>query len=99
VNPSKAALKIQGRFPDPGDYRVHVCDQCGKCADVCPEEAIHLEDGVYVIHRDECSGCLICMDECPYGVLFEHSSEEAPIKCTLCGECVTACPREALVLA
>ena len=34
-----------------------------------------------------------------YQMLFEHSSEEAPIKCTLCGECVTACPREALVMA
>ena len=99
VNPAKAALRIEGRFPDPGDYRVHVCDQCGICAEVCPEEAIHLENEVYVIHVDECSGCLICMDECPHRVLFEHKTEETPIKCTLCGECVEACPREALVMA
>ncbi|MCP4692421.1 MAG: 4Fe-4S dicluster domain-containing protein, partial [Desulfobacterales bacterium] len=33
---------------------------------------------------------------CPRGVLFEHKSEETPIKCTLCGACVEACPREAL---
>jgi len=99
VNPSKAALRIEGRFPAPGDYRIHLCDQCGQCAEVCPVEAIYLESGVYLINEDECTGCMICVEECPNGVLFEHKSMEAPIKCSLCGACVEACPRDALLLA
>ncbi len=98
VNPSKAALRIEGRFPAPGDYRIRLCDQCGQCAEACPVEAIHLENGIYIIHEEECTGCMICVEECPNGVLFEHKSMEMPIKCTLCGECVDACPRDALQL-
>ena len=98
VNPSKAALRIEGRFPAPGDYRIHLCDQCGQCAEACPVEAIHLENAVYLINEEECTGCMICVEECPKGVLFEHKRMEMPIKCTLCGECVDACPRDALQL-
>lgn len=98
VNPSKAALRIEGRFPAPGDYRIHLCDQCGQCAEACPEDAIYLENGVYLINDDECTGCMICVEECPGGVLFEHKTMAMPIKCTLCGECVSACPRDALQL-
>lgn len=29
LNPAKSLLKIEGRFPAPGDYRIHICDQCG----------------------------------------------------------------------
>ncbi|MBW2298493.1 MAG: 4Fe-4S binding protein [Deltaproteobacteria bacterium] len=99
VNPSKAALRIEGRFPAPVDYRIHLCNQCGQCAEACPVEAMHLENGVYLISEDECTGCMICVEACPNGVLFEHKSSEIPIKCTLCGACVDACPREALKLA
>lgn len=98
MNPSKAALRIEGRFPAPGAYRIYLCDQCGQCAEVCPVEAIHLENGVYVIHEDECTGCMACVEECPQGVMIEHKDSETPIKCTACGECVKLCPREALVL-
>jgi len=98
VNPAKAGLRIKGRFPAPGDYRIHLCDQCGVCAEVCPVEAIHLENGAYIIDADECTGCMTCVEECPHDVLFEHKSMEVPIKCTLCGECARTCPRNAIVL-
>jgi ferredoxin len=98
MNPSKAALRIEARFPAPGDYRIHLCDQCGLCAEVCPVEAIRQDNGVYVIEEDECTACMTCVEECPHGVLFEHKSSEIPFKCTLCGECVKLCPREALIV-
>ena len=98
VNPSKAALRIKGRFPAPGDYRIHLCDQCGVCAEVCPVEAIQLENGVHIIDADECTGCMICVEECPHDVMFEHKNMKVPIKCTLCGECARTCPRNAIVL-
>ena len=98
MNPSKAALQIEGRFPAPGGYVIHVCDQCGVCAEVCPVEAIHLENGAYLIHEDECTGCMLCAEACPNGVMVNHRGSPTPMKCLLCGECAQACPRNALIL-
>jgi ferredoxin len=98
VNPSLAALRIEGRFPAPGDYRIHLCDQCGQCAEVCPVDAIAPDDaGVYRIDDELCTGCLTCVDACPHGVIAVGSHTDVPIKCTLCGACVEACPRDAIV--
>jgi Fe-S-cluster-containing hydrogenase component 2 len=98
VNPAKAALAIKGRFPAPGDYRIQVCDQCGVCAEVCPDEAIHKKGDCYLVDLDACTGCQTCVEACPHEVMFWHKSMETPIKCTLCGACVEVCPREALVI-
>lgn len=98
VNPAMAALAVEGRFPAPGDYRLHVCDQCGDCADACPEEAINQVDGAWLIDPDLCTNCEICVEACPHGVMFTHALLETPIKCTLCGVCAEICPRDALVL-
>jgi len=98
VNPSKSLLRIEGRFPAPGDYRIHLCDQCGVCADNCPEDAIQLENGVFIVDQDACTGCMICVDVCPHDVMFEQKHSAVPVKCTLCGECALTCPRDAIVL-
>jgi len=45
VNPSKSVLRIEARFPAPGNYRIHLSDQCGVCADNCPEDAVELKMG------------------------------------------------------
>jgi len=98
VNPSMALLKIEGRFPAPGDYRIHVCDQCGQCAQVCPVEAIFVENGIYILDKSECTACMACVEACPHGVLMAHPRLETPAKCNLCGQCVELCPRRALVI-
>jgi len=99
VNPSRALLRIEARFPAPGDYRIHLCDQCGECADNCPEEAIRPESGVFVVNPDLCTGCLTCVEVCPQDVMFEQAGSDVPAKCVLCGECARVCPRDAIVLA
>jgi ferredoxin len=97
VNPTLAVLRIEGRFPAPGDYRIHLCDQCGACAEVCPVEAISDdENGVYQIDEDTCTNCLLCVEACPYGVIVENPYTETAIKCTLCSACVEVCPRDAI---
>jgi ferredoxin len=96
VNPSKALLRIEARFPAPGDYRIHVCDQCGLCADNCPEDAIHLKQDAYIVAPDECTGCLICVEVCPHDVMFTQPHLDVPIKCSNCGECARTCPRYAI---
>ena len=98
VNPSKSVLRIEARFPAPGNYRIHLCDQCGVCADNCPEDAIELENGILLVNPDTCTGCLVCVAVCPHDVMFEQPLSEVPAKCTLCGECALTCPRKAIVL-
>lgn len=98
VNPSKSLLRIEARFPAPGDYRIHLCDQCGVCADNCPEDAIQLDNGAYLVDHDACTGCGICVAVCPHDVMFELPDSDVPAKCTLCGECALTCPRGAIVL-
>ncbi|MBC7326354.1 MAG: 4Fe-4S binding protein [Moorella sp. (in: Bacteria)] len=40
------------------------CTGCGSCVEVCPVEAITVEE-VAVINADECLECGACVDECP----------------------------------
>ena len=98
VNPSKSLLRIEARFPAPGDYRIHICDQCGECADNCPEDAIQLQNGVFIVDPNACTGCMICVQVCPRDVMFEQKHSDVPVKCVLCGECAQTCPRNAIVL-
>jgi len=99
VRPALAVLRIEGRFPAPGDYRIHLCDQCGECAKICPEEAILLDDNsVYLIDEAQCTQCMACVDVCPYGVISVPDSDKTPVKCTAGGACAESCPRDAIVM-
>ena len=40
------------------------CTGCGSCADVCPVEAITVDD-VASVDPEECTECGACADECP----------------------------------
>jgi Fe-S-cluster-containing hydrogenase component 2 len=99
IQPSRALLRIEGRFPAPGDYQIHFCDQCGECADNCPEEAIVMQSGVYVVDPERCTGCMTCVAVCPKGVMVEQPDAAMPAKCNLCGTCAEICPRDAIVMS
>lgn len=98
LNPKKAALRVSGHFPTPGQYTVAFCDQCGVCADVCPTGCIQQDEkGAWIINAEECIGCGVCVQECPQGVMYLHDDHgQVPIKCTLCGACMEFCPTGAL---
>ena len=96
--PSLALLRIEARFPEPGDYHIHLCDQCGACAKACPVDAITLENGVWTLAEAECTGCLSCVDACPQGVMIVQKETGVPAKCTACGACAAICPRDAICL-
>jgi ferredoxin len=74
------------------------CDQCGNCAEACPVDAIEKDNGAYLIDANACIGCDKCVEACPYGVMYDHPSQESPIKCTLCQACVEICPCNALLI-
>lgn len=79
--------------------KIDLCTQCGKCADVCPVEAISQNaQGVYMISRKTCVGCLACMDICPADVICKSPQNVFATKCTSCGICVKACPKDVLAI-
>jgi ferredoxin len=99
VNPKKAAIGVKATFPTPGSYEPIICIQCGHCAEVCPAEAISEKDGVFVIDKEKCTACGTCVEECPQHAMFQHPSQDAPIKCDLCRECIAMCATNVLSLA
>ena len=44
------------------------CTGCAACVDVCPVNAITIEDGKAVI-SEECIGCRACETQCPTGAI------------------------------
>ena len=98
INPKKAALRIEAKFPDPGKYRPYVCTQCGKCAEVCPEEAIsRVDSGAYIVDKDKCTNCGECVPACPVGVVFRHPDHDFVIICDFCMLCTELCNTGAIV--
>jgi len=44
---------------------IQKCTGCGACVEVCPLEAISMNDDVAVIDGDTCTECGLCVGECP----------------------------------
>ena len=42
-----------------------LCTACGRCAELCRFDAVHLADGVYSIDELGCEGCGVCHKLCP----------------------------------
>lgn len=96
-NPRGALMRVELR-PD-GLLNVPVvCEQCVNpfCQRVCPSEAVYRE-GAVKIEASKCTGCGICVEYCPFGVI--RMVDKKAFKCELCGgepECIKACPMGAL---
>lgn len=98
INPKKAALRVEAKFPDPGEYHPRVCIQCGKCAKICPEEAVHRNPaGAFVVDAERCTNCGTCVPECPEAVVFQHADLDHVILCDFCFECTEVCNTSAIV--
>lgn len=68
-----------------------VCLQCGKCASVCPNNAISRNRfGVWVVDLKMCTNCGACREACPMNVMVETPA--GTTKCIACGICAKACP-------
>lgn len=52
------------------------CIGQGDCQEVCPQNAIDINDGLAVIKKDLCVGCGICKDACPKGLISIHPKKQ-----------------------
>lgn len=98
-NPAKARIQVLGLGG--GRYHLVACDQeCRKCVAECPVQAITVNaQGVVMIDRRLCVGCLACVAVCPIDAMRFYPGEPTPFKCIACGICVKACPTGALEIA
>lgn len=64
------------------------------------QKEIALEPVRATINQDQCSGCRICNNLCPFNAILFHEdrmvSEVNPALCQGCGTCVAACPAGAI---
>jgi Fe-S-cluster-containing dehydrogenase component len=87
-------------------YRPHLCMHCDEapCMDACPVEgAIYKRaDGLVIIDPVKCTGCRLCVEACPYRVIYFNENLNIAQKCTGCAHllddgwkeprCADACP-------
>ena len=102
-NPSESMMNVMDLYPEPGEVKLSYCTHCDEhpCVEECPAEAIKLNEalGTYYVDKDECTGCGMCVEVCPYEGCWMDPSESYAIKCDLCGgtpQCVEVCPKGVL---
>jgi heterodisulfide reductase subunit A len=73
-----------------------------RAATILSRESIKGDGIVSYIDPELCSGCLGCVEVCPYGaisfVVEKRSVEVNPALCKGCGACAAACPSEVPVI-
>ncbi len=94
---------IAGCVQGPKDIPASVAQGAGAAARVLgriQQAEIALEPVRASVNEEQCSGCRICNDLCPYGAILFHEdrmvSEVNPALCQGCGTCVAACPAGAI---
>jgi pyruvate formate lyase activating enzyme len=57
----------------------NLCTRCGKCADICPEQALVYQDnGLPHIDHEKCNGCGKCSEVCSYKALVLYGQPLSP---------------------
>lgn len=97
------STRIQVVYPSDDYYIPLTCIHCEEsyCMEVCSFDALVREgsqDIVQVI-AENCTSCMLCVYECPYGGITYVTEKETVVKCDLCGgdpACATYCPTRAI---
>lgn len=98
-NREKAALRIEQDPENRDKVMMKACIQCGECINICPVQAItRAKNGVIMLNKKICVGCLACVGFCSYHVMYSHKDYTEPFKCIACGVCAKICPADALLI-
>jgi len=61
----------------------HACLGFGDCVQVCQYDAIHIENGIAVVDKENCTGCSMCAKACPnFLINIVPSSSEIFVGCS-----------------
>ena len=106
VNEGKESLSlariqvIQNSFSKwPDDVTIEQCRQCvdPKCVAVCPTGALKADTkygNIRSIDQQKCSGCMMCIDKCPYTpsrpVVVVDKKKDAGVRMEKCDLCAGA---------
>ena len=95
-DPARSSIVISGT--EGGGHHITVCDQtCRLCVAECPVKALSVNaQGVVMLDRKLCIGCLACVAVCPIGAMRYLPGSPSPFKCVACGSCAKRCPEEAI---
>lgn len=52
------------------------CIFCGKCIDICPQNALFLNENVCKVKEIRCIGCAKCKNNCPSGAISFYSKDK-----------------------
>lgn len=55
------------------------CLGLGDCADACPQEAIHIINGIAKVFSPDCVGCALCVKTCPNHIIALHTVKPQPV--------------------
>ncbi len=96
-------IYIAGCVQGPKDIPASVAQGAAAAARVMgkiQQKEIALEPVRATIHEEQCSGCRICNNMCPFNAILFHEdrmvSEVNPALCQGCGTCVAGCPAGAI---
>jgi heterodisulfide reductase subunit A len=96
-------IYIAGCVQGPKDIPASVSQGAAAAARVLgkiQQKEIALEPVRATINQDQCSGCRICNNMCPFNAILFHEdnmvSEVNPALCQGCGTCVAGCPAGAI---
>lgn len=86
------------------------CHQCGNapCQKACPVDAIMTNDqGIVLVIRENCIGCRVCVDACPFGAMAFDEGTALAMNCDVCVHrlavgkepaCMSICPTRCITL-
>lgn len=105
VNLEKARIRIADNNAE-SLYEPHICQLCeaADCVAICPEGALVQDPETMVIAVDNglCTGCVACVEACPYNAIWWIEELERLFVCDRCGGqpvCIQFCPLGVLQLA
>lgn len=103
------------KYVDKGEYPsttremgVMRCNHCtnAPCVKACPTTALFIrEDGIVDFDNENCIGCKMCMQACPYDAIYIDDNTHTAAKCNFCAHridqglepaCVQVCPTESI---